>query len=144
MPRDPVIPQWAIDQRARQHRRDREFMGEFVPLIASLVPHPTNQLRRAEPTATCGAFGRAPQIRQFIASYGTDHALFPGVLDTPGYPTLEEFVRDVGTLAEGEYARSLPKKEMLILLAGGDAARALHSRVGRPRGVKDAGLLCRD
>ena len=143
MPRDPVIPQWAIDQRARQHRRDREFMGEFLRFLPAWYPTPRIN---SEGQAYCymRRFWTWPQIRQFIASYGTDHALFPGVLDTPGYPTLEEFVRDVGTLAEGEHARSLPKKEMLLLLAGGDAARGATTREGAAKGGERRRAIMRE
>ena len=81
-------------------------------------------------------FWKRPQIRQLIASYGTDHALFPGTLGTPEHPTLEEFLRDIGTLAEGEYARSLPKKEMLTLVAGEDAARGAGTRDSAAEGGK--------
>jgi hypothetical protein len=135
MPRDKAIPQWAIDQRAQQHRRDREFMAEFARILPAWYPAPRFNF---EGQAYCymRRFWTWPQIRLFIASYATDHSLFPGVLDTPGYPTLEEFMRDIGTLAEGEYARSLPKKVMLTLVAGEDAARGAGTRDSAAEGGK--------
>jgi len=133
MPRDKAIPQWAIDQRARQHRRDHEFMAEFARLLPAWYPTPRIN---SEGQAYCymRRFWTWPQIRLFIASYATDQTLFPGVLDMPGYPTLEEFLRDVGTLAEGEYARSLPRQEMLSLLAGKDAVRGAKNQQAAAKG----------
>ena len=132
MPRDPAIPQSAIDKRARQYRRERKRKLAFASLLPPDYPTPRLNL---EWQAYCDLrLWTRPQIRQFIASYATDHTLFPGILDTPGYPTLSEFQRDVGTLAEGEYARSLQKKEMLTLVAGSDAARGATTREGAAKG----------
>lgn len=122
MLRDPAIPQAAIARLARRHHRERQRKVAFASLLPPDYPAPRLKLEW-QAYFDLRRFWKRPQIRQFIASYGTDHVLFPNTLDTPEHPKLEEFLRDVGTLAEGEYARSLPKKEMLTLVAGEDAAR---------------------
>lgn len=63
------------------------------------------------------------EIGRFVETYGTDEMVFPGTLDAPGHPSLTEFMHDVGLLAGGEYARTLPRTEMLKLIAGEEAAR---------------------
>ena len=126
----PTIPQWAIDEDARKLRRGRRRCEAFVGLLGADYPVP-----RAK--AEWGAYSllrrrwTRPQIRAFVAAYATDSMTYPGILDTPGEMGLYEFLACVGILAEGEYARTLPREEMLGLLAGADAVRGAAAALRR-------------
>lgn len=78
-----------------------------------------------------------PQIEELIARYGTDRMVFPGILGTAG-PSLTEFLHDVGLLAEGKYARTLARSEMLELVAGKEAARGAAFIEGSKKSRSDA------
>jgi hypothetical protein len=120
--RDPAITK-ELGELARQHRRARQRSAAFVSQLGACYPQPR---ARAEWSAYCllRRTWTRPQVKSFVAAYATGNILFPGVLDThPGGMNLNEFMACVGILAEGEYARTLPRKAMLALLCGADAVR---------------------
>jgi hypothetical protein len=114
------IPQWAVDERRRKLRREHGWEQAFLRWLRSNYPEPSADLEwRAYYQLRC--HWKRPQIRGFIEAYDTDD--LPGILDTAGCLSLTEFLHFVGVLAHGEYARTLPRKAMLALLAGEDAVR---------------------
>jgi hypothetical protein len=120
--RDPAITDEILAEQARQIRLERQCRDEFVKQLGEGYPQPR---AKAEGSAYCLLRRKwtHPQVSEFIAAYTAGNISFPGVLDPPGEIGLYEFMACIGILAEGEYARTLPRKEMLELLAGADAVR---------------------
>jgi len=72
-----------------------------------------------------------PQVLNFVAIYNTDDWWYPGNLDRPGGPSLEQFWDAIGLLANGVYLRSLSADKALKEIGGDDLARG---RNFKPKG----------
>jgi len=122
-----VIPAWALAAAAKVRRREEKTRLEFLRRLPPNYPEP-----RAKQECQAYCFLRKwwtpNHIRRFISGYRTGKMIFPGILDSAGYPSVTEFQDKVGLLAEGEYARASSQTEMLRLLAGDDAVRGARSR----------------
>jgi hypothetical protein len=84
------------------------------------------------------------KIQEFLKARNADEMKYPGIIDTPKGPKIDEFIAQVDLLAVGECARKLPKTEMLEMVAGREAAHG--GKFGSPpvrrdllsRAIKDA------
>ena len=113
MSRDPVIPQWAIDRLARRHHREHQRKAAFIRSTARPATPPHAWHLSGKHTATCGASGGARRSGSSLRRTLRTTPCFLAPWTRQSTQHSRSFMRDVGTLAEGEYARSLPKKEML-------------------------------
>lgn len=134
---DDEVPKWALERMAKKRRRWEQRRAAFMAKLPEGYPGPRAELEW-QAHNRLSQWWSPPQIRKFIKACGTDHMIYPGTLDTPGRPSLTEFRHDVGLIAEGEYARTLPEDAMLLLLAGDDAARGLKFPPGSRHGRRDA------
>jgi hypothetical protein len=118
----PSEEEFAFGRIALHRRASERSKADFLGSLGDDYPRPRGEQEWQAYKALRRCW-KDEQIQQFVEAYGTEPVVFPGVLDTPGYPSLPEFQGYVGLLAGGKYARTLPRTEMLLLIAGKEAAR---------------------
>lgn len=116
------IPDWVLARYGRRGERLKARKRAFVAQYPGDYPEPRLE-QEWQAYTTLRRWWTRPMIRQFVATYGTDDMLKPGILNTARGPSYHHFMELVGRLAEGEFARTLPAEDRQRLLAGRDAAR---------------------
>src|SRR5687768_12991746 len=117
---DEDVPADVADALRRVLQREDRERAAFMSRLPSNYPEPRAE-QEWQAYWRLRRFWSDRQIKKFISVYATDDMVFPGILDSPPYPSLREFNHDVGLLAGGKYARSRPAPEMLSHVAGAQA-----------------------